>query len=238
MSRSASQPDDASAFDAPVVLRRVTSATQIFDALRNEIVALKLPPGTALVDRTLVERFGVSRTPVREALIRLAEIGLVDVRPQSGTFVSRVPVNAIPEAVLVRKALEGVTVEKAAERGAPARMGRIDAAIGRQKAAAAAADNDGFHEADEGFHAAIADLAGHPGIWALLAQTKVQIDRARRLTLPVLGRMDHVISEHEVIRARIVQGDGPGARAAMMQHLDAVIPDVDELKGRYPHYFA
>ena len=60
------------------------------------------------------ERFGVSRTPVREALIRLAEEGLVDIFPQSGTFVSRIPSAAIPEAVLVRQALEGVTVEAAA----------------------------------------------------------------------------------------------------------------------------
>ena len=217
--------------------RRVTSATQIFEALRAEIVASRLPPGSPLQDRMLIERFGVSRTPVREALIRLSEIGLVDIFPQSGTFVSRVPVNAIPEAVLIRKALEGITVELAARHATPERLAAVDLAIRRQKGAAHAGDTDAFHEADEGFHAAIADLSGHPGIWALLSQAKIQMDRARRLTLPVLGRMEQVIAEHETIRTHLAARDEEGAKAAMALHLSAVIPDVAALKGRYPDYF-
>jgi DNA-binding GntR family transcriptional regulator len=217
--------------------RRVTSATQVFETLRAEIVAARLPPGTPLADRGLVERFGVSRTPVREALTRLSEIGLVDVRPQAGTFVSRVPVAAIPEAVLIRKALEGVTVEKAAERAEAGRLGSLERLVRRQKACAAAGDNDGFHEADEAFHAAIADLAGHPGIWALVTQAKVQLDRARRLTLPILGRAEQVIVEHETIVARIAANDARGARHAMEGHLGAVIPDVAEIRSRHPDYF-
>ncbi len=217
--------------------RRVTSATQVFETLRAEIVAARLPPGTPLADRGLVERFGVSRTPVREALTHLSEIGLVDVRPQAGTFVSRVPVAAIPEAVLIRKALEGVTVEKAAERAEAGRLGLLERLVRRQKACAAVGDNDGFHEADEAFHAAIADLAGHPGIWVLVTQAKVQLDRARRLTLPILGRAEQVIVEHETIVARIAANDARGARHAMEGHLGAVIPDVAEIRGRHPDYF-
>jgi DNA-binding GntR family transcriptional regulator len=217
--------------------RRVTSATQIFEALRAEIVASRLPPGAPLQDRMLIERFGVSRTPVREALIRLSEIGLVDIFPQSGTFVSRVPVGAIPEAVLIRKALEGITVEHAALKATPEGLAGIDLAIRRQKGAAHAGDTDTFHEADEAFHAAIAELSGHFGIWTLLAQVKIQIDRARRLTLPVLGRMEQVIAEHEEIRAHLLARDAQGAKAAMTRHLSAVLPDVAELKGRYPDYF-
>lgn len=217
--------------------RRLTSATQVFEALRADILSLRLPPGTPLADRGLVERFGVSRTPVREALIRLAEIGLVDVRPQAGTFVSRVPVAAIPEAVLIRKALEGVTVEKAAEAAGRAGVVALERAIVRQKASAAVGDHDGFHEADEAFHAAIADLAGHPGIWALLVQAKVQLDRARRLTLPILGRAEQVIVEHEAIVRCLSAGDPVAARAAMEGHLSAVIPDVAEIRGRHPDYF-
>lgn len=220
----------------PSPTRRITSATQVFEALRTEILALRLPPGTPLQDKALIERFRVSRTPVREALIRLAELGLVDIFPQSGTFVSRVPVNAIPEAVLIREALEGITVGNAA-RATPRRMAGIDLAIGRQKAAALVNDVDAFHESDEAFHAAIADLAGHPGIWTLLSQVKVQMDRARRLTLPALGRMEQVLAEHAAIRDFIANGDAEAARAAMTAHVNAVIPDVDELKGRFPHYF-
>lgn len=221
----------------PTPAQRITSAAQVFEVLRAEILALRLPPGTALQDKALIERFQVSRTPVREALIRLAELGLVDVFPQSGTFVSRVPVGAIPEAVVIRVALEGVTAAKAAEAATPERLAAIDRAIARQKAAALVDDPDAFHEYDEGFHAAVAELAGHPGIWSLLSQVKVQVDRARRLTLPVLGRMEQVLGEHARIRDLIAAGDAEGARAAMAAHVSAVIPDVEELKGRFPDYF-
>ncbi|WP_427026480.1 GntR family transcriptional regulator (plasmid) [Aureimonas ureilytica] len=231
------QIDPVAAPRRPPPARRMTSATQIFEALRAEIVAARLPPGSPLQDRMLIERFGVSRTPVREALIRLSEIGLVDIFPQSGTFVSRVPVNAIPEAVLIRKALEGITVEHAAMRATVEGLTGVDLAIRRQRGAAHTGDLDAFHEADEAFHAAIADLSAHPGIWALLTQAKIQIDRARRLTLPVLGRMEQVIAEHEEIRAHLAARDVEGAKRAMERHLGAVIPDVAELKGRYPDYF-
>jgi hypothetical protein len=75
---------------------RMTTATAIYRELHAAIVAMEMTPGTALNEKVLTERFGVSRTPVREALIRLVEDGLVDVFPQSGTFVARIPVALIP----------------------------------------------------------------------------------------------------------------------------------------------
>lgn len=223
---------------APLPVRRVTTAAAIHEHLFAAILSLQLPPGTPLQEKLLAEQFGVSRTPVREAIIRLAEAGLVDIFPQSGTFVSRVPVRAIPEAVLIRKALEGVTVEAAAEAGGAAEILRLDAVIARQRSVASLGDANAFHEADEAFHETVADISGHPGVWKLLKQVKVQIDRARRLTLPVLGRMDKVIGEHIIIRDAIAARDPVAARAAMMIHLSAVIPDIGLLLEQYPDYFA
>ncbi|HEX4768600.1 MAG TPA: GntR family transcriptional regulator [Lichenihabitans sp.] len=213
---------------------RATSASAVAAVLRHEIVGMVLTPGTAVQDRALSERFGMSRTPVREALLRLADEGLVDIFPQSGTFVSRIPVAAIPEAVLIRQALEGVTVEAAT-------VGRstagLDEALALQRVVAGRGDTRGFHEADEAFHEALAALGGHPGIWRLLKSVKTQIDRARRLTLPAPGRMDQVIGEHERIRTAVAAGDVAAARAAMTLHLNVVIPDVAWLRDRYPDYF-
>lgn len=218
-------------------IRRITTAGAIFDRLHADILSLRLPPGTALQEKKIADEFGVSRTPVREALLRLSEGGLVDIYPQSGTVVSRVPVGAIPEAVIVRKALEGTTVEAAAAIATAADIERLDAIITRQTTLAALGDTSGFHEQDEAFHEAIAQIAGYPGIWAILKTVKVQIDRARRLTLPVLGRMTNVIGEHRTIRDAIAAHDVPIARERMIHHLDAVIPDVVELRSRYPDYF-
>lgn len=217
--------------------RRVTTAGVIYERLYADIVSLRMPPGLFLQEKRIADEFGVSRTPVREALLRLSEGGLVDIFPQSGTVVSRVPVSAIPEAVIVRKALEGTTAEMAAQTATAADVARLDAIIARQRAHAAVGNASSFHEEDEAFHEAIAQISGYPGIWGILKTVKVQIDRARRLTLPALGRMGNVVSEHMIIRDALAAHDAAAARKAMIHHLSAVIPDVDELRSRYPDYF-
>ena len=78
----------------------------------------------------------------------------------------------------------------------------LQAILQRQREADDAGDRDAFHQADESFHAAIADVAGYPGIWTLIQQVKVHVDRFRQLTLPQLGRMGQVIAEHEAITSR------------------------------------
>lgn len=220
-----------------VRIRRVTTSTAIFERLHAAILSLEMKPGTALQEKRISEEFGVSRTPVREALLRLAEAGLVEIFPQSGTFVSRIPVSAIPEAVVIRKSLEGTTVERAASVASAENVGRLDAIIARQRVHASLDETSLFHEQDEAFHEAISTIAGYPGIWALLKTVKLQIDRARQLSLPALGRMDSVIEEHVTIRNAIAAHDEADARAAMMHHLSAVIPDIDELCLLHPGYF-
>jgi GntR family transcriptional regulator, rspAB operon transcriptional repressor len=216
---------------------RVTAATAIYNVLFDEIVGMHLLPSTPLQEKVLTNRFGVSRTPVREALIRLGEDGLVDIFRQSGTFVSKVPVGAIAEAVVIRQALEEVTIARLAAHAGTGAMERLDTILARQHTLAVQGNLVAFHEADEGFHATIAELAGLPGVWSVLKRVKVQMDRARRLTLPVPGRMAQVIGEHEVIRNAVARHDVEGARAAMRSHLSVVIPDVDRLRLQYPGYF-
>ncbi len=80
--------DGMPTFGAERRIARPTAAAQILAELRSAILAMRLPPGTPLVEKTLTERFGVSRTPVREALIRLSQERLVDIFPQAGTFVA------------------------------------------------------------------------------------------------------------------------------------------------------
>ena len=218
-------------------IRRVTTADAIYEELYEAISGMSLVPGTPLQEKVLTARFGVSRTPVREALIRLAEDGLVDIFPQAGTFVSRVPVGSIPEAVVIRQALEDAAVNRTATIAGPADLARIDAILAQQRMLAGLGDLNRYHEADEAFHDTIALIAGYPSVSRLLRQIKVQINRARRLTLPVEGRMNQIIGEHEIIRNAIADHDAVAARAAMKSHLSAVIPDVDRLRLQYPDYF-
>jgi DNA-binding GntR family transcriptional regulator len=218
-------------------IRGVTAADAIYEELYDAISDMSLVPGTPLQEKVLTERFGVSRTPVREAIIRLAEDGLVDIFPQAGTFVSRVPIESIPEALVIRQALEDAAISRTAAIAKDDDLVRLDTILEQQRMLAGRGDINTFHEADEAFHDAIAVIAGYASVSRLLRQVKVQINRARRLTLPVDGRMHQVIGEHEIIRDAIARHEVDAARSAMRAHLSVVIPDVDRLSRQYPEYF-
>ncbi|CAD5250041.1 DNA-binding GntR family transcriptional regulator [Bosea sp. 62] len=216
---------------------RATAASVVQDELRREILDMVLRPGVALSEKDLTTRFGISRTPVREALIRLKEEGLVEIFPQAGTFVARIPAGAIPEAVFIRQALECATVEVLARMASADDIARLDATIAVLHESHEANDQERFHLADEEFHEALADIAGYPGVWKLAQAAKSQIDRCRRMTLPVPGRMAMVIREHLAIVDEIRRHDASAAVVAMRQHLGTLLPDLVHLKASYPDYF-
>jgi GntR family transcriptional regulator, rspAB operon transcriptional repressor len=192
--------------------------------LRSEIVSMRLQPGYRLSENELARRFGVSRTPAREAMQRLSDEGLVEIFPQSGSFVARVPYEELPEAMVIRKALETTTASRAANLATRSQKLTLASIVEQQREAAVANDPTAFHAADEAFHAKISDIAGYPGIWKLVLQVKTQVDRYRQLTLAHQSRMFDVISQHEPILKAIEAGDAGGAAQAMISHLDYVLP--------------
>jgi DNA-binding GntR family transcriptional regulator len=209
----------------------------VYRALREEIVWLKRKPGEPIVEKSIAVERNVSRTPVREALLRLAAEGLVDTVSKSGTFVARIPLRALPEAIVVRKALEQVTARSAAMLARQSEVTGLRAILERQREADAAGDRTSFHSADEAFHAAIATAARYPGIWSLVQDVKTQIDRYRLLTLPQAGRMARVIKEHAAIVAAIEDHDADRAAAAMEGHLDGLRISMKDIQRMNPDFF-
>lgn len=218
--------------------RRASSAASlIYEILHAEIVALTRRPGEPISEKEIAFAHGISRTPVREALLRLVAEKLVEIRPQSGTFVARIPLAALPEAIVIRSALEQVAARTAAERATPRDIAALRAAMDCQREAAAIGDRDAFHEADEAFHEAIARAGAYPGIWPLVRQVKVQVDRYRRLTLPQEGRIPRVIAEHEAILDAVAARDPERAAAALARHLDNLPIGLDQARHLNPDYF-
>ena len=218
-------------------LRGQSTAEIIHRVLRDDIVSLKLKPGEALSEKRLGEQFGVSRTPVREAVLRLSDEKLVEVFPQSGTYVSRIPLQAVKEANIIRKALEEAAIRNAALNATPARLEPVRNALALQRRHMRAQDAAGFHAADEAFHAAIADVAGLPGLWAVVRQAKMQVDRCRMMTLPEPGRMGQVIAEHEAILEALAAHDAAKAALCLDAHLSRVLVDANALSQLHPDYF-
>lgn len=217
--------------------RGTTAASQVYQQLRAEIVGLKRKPGDPISEKDLAQAHGVSRTPVREAMLKLAAERLVEVFPQSGTFVARIPLSDLPETMIIRSALEEASVRHAAERATPEQAARLAAIVERQRRMTQAGDREGFHLADEDFHATLSDIAGLPGVWALIQQVKVQIDRYRRLTLPEPGRMERVIEEHAAIVAAIAAHDPDGAARAIKHHLEKLREGIDAFRIEEPDCF-
>ncbi|SMH36160.1 GntR family transcriptional regulator [Azospirillum agricola] len=217
--------------------RGTTAAQQVYQQLRAEIVSLHRKPGEPISEKDLAQAHGVSRTPVREAMLKLASERLVEVFPQSGTFVARIPLSDLPETIIIRSALEEASVRHAAQRATPEQAEHLATLIERQRAMAAAGDREGFHFADEDFHAALSEVAGLPGVWAMIQQVKVQIDRYRRLTLPEPGRMDRVVAEHAAVVAAIAAHDADAAARAIKHHLEKLREDIDAYRVEEPDSF-
>lgn len=215
---------------------RRTAASIIRDALRAEIVSLTIAPGAPISEKEIAEAYSVSRTPVREALLKLADEGLVSIFPQSGTFAALIPFRTLPEALIIRRALEETCARLAAERGAGLAdpLARI---MDDMAGLAARGDRELFHRADDAFHAGIAALAGHPGIWRFTQQVKLQMDRFRRLTLPQQGRMERVLAEHGAVLDAIRHGDADAAARAIGEHLGKLSDDLAAVAELNQHYF-
>src|SRR5271154_1535280 len=211
---------------------------EIYADLRAELVSLERLPGEPISEAELAKSYGFSRTPVREALRRLADEGLIEIFPQSGTFAARIPLAALPETIVIRKALEETSARLAAERAQRSQVIALLAQLERQREASRAGDRNTFHRRTRPFHGAIADAAGYPGIWTLVEQVKVHVDRYRRLTLPQEGRMARAIREHAAIAAAIESGDGARAAGAMGIHLDGLLADIPSIRRLNPDYFA
>ena len=216
---------------------RATVSSRIYSDLRTELVSLQRRPGEAISEAEIAVSYGVSRTPVREAILKLSDEGLVDIFPQSGINVSRIPMAALPEAIVVRKALEETTTRIAAKLATPSQILALRSIIERQREADTAGDRDAFHQADELFHATIAEIAKYPGIWKLIQQVKVNVDRFRRLTLPQAGRMTLVIDEHQRILSAIEAHKVEHAALAMGKHIERLLGDIAAIKTVNPEFF-
>jgi len=217
--------------------RAATASSRIYADLRAELVSLQRRPGAPILEGEIALSYGVSRTPVREAILKLSDEGLVEIFPQSGIIVSRIPIAALPEAIVIRKSLEETTARLAAGLASPSQILALHSILQRQREADAAGDREGFHQADELFHASIAEIAQYPGIWKLILQVKVNVDRFRRLTLPQAGRIAQVIAEHALILSAIEAHDAQRAAAAMGKHLERLLGDIAAIHNINPQFF-
>lgn len=200
--------------------RAIPLRDQIYQLIRRMIVTGLLKPGDIIHELTIADQLDLSRTPVREAIKRISDEGLVEVRAQSGTYVAPITPPEIEEAYLIRTALELESVRRAAVAFDDAHRRLLE---GVTMAHRAALDRGDYAEAiarDDDFHRTIAEVNGLRRLWRAVDLSKAQMDRCRYLSLPQPGQADETIRQHEAIVKALAAGDEEAAHAAMKHHLD------------------
>lgn len=190
--------------------------------IADEIVSGVLEPGTPLDEQELATRFGVSRTPVREAIRQLSASGLVSVRPHRGAVVALPTPSQLNDMFEAMAELEALCAGLAARNmTVPERRG-LEALHEALRLLVHEGDPTSYHEKNEGFHAAI--YAGsHNGYLAeLTLMTRARVAPFRRAQFRATGRLGGSYQEHDLIVQAILRGDQPGAQEAMRGHIGIV----------------
>lgn len=214
-------PDPETWLKEAGVRRDQPLSPQVYALLRRVIVEGRLKPGTALKEPALAAHLKVSRTPVREAFLRLQQDGLLDLRPQSGTFVAPIDRARVEEGMIVREALEIRTAAIAARKISESELEALKQETDRMADAACRGDHRAFIEADDRFHRTLVDASAFLHIGIIIDQVNAQLDRIRYLSADVPERPEASVNEHHRVINRLAARDADGSAEAAGAHLTA-----------------
>jgi DNA-binding GntR family transcriptional regulator len=197
--------------------------SQVTNAIREAIVNGGYEPGQKLSEAALSEYYGVSRTPIREALKQIEREGLVEIIPRVGTCVTKPTVKELKELFTIKEVLEGLAAGLLAERGSKEHIKEIEQSVKSMEEAIKKSDNKQYVEANNNFHKSILEgsdsskLNYHLGL--LLNQ--IPYNRYVYLSIEVPSRLEQSLLEHKEVLSAIKKGDSNGAEEAMRKHVKA-----------------
>lgn len=225
------------------------NSLQIFEKNANESVRdwvqrvllynltnLNLIPGKILSEKEVADHLKVSRTPVREAFIHLAQEELLEIRPQKGTYVSLIDLDHVEEARYMRKCLEKPTVVLACSVLGEGELFSLRENLRMEEKAVADKNYLRFYELDEELHRILFQGCGKSRIWEHLRRMNSHFNRLRMLSL-FNTDWNRVLNQHRRMVDCIAAGDGKGAEQVMEEHLNKVTFDLMEMAQDYPDYF-
>lgn len=229
--------------DAPPVLRPLDDfsgslANKVYLSLKQAILSLAFRPGEIIRKPEICEILGVSRSPVSEAVARLATEALVDIIPQAGTFVARFSMDEIREGAFLRQALELAAVERVAETITKEQLVQLRRNLRVQSASIDDHDFAGFYKLDAEMHEMILSFTGFRRLASLADTSWVHVNRARQLILPAPGRVEATLLEHQAIFAALEARDPARAREATRHHLGQLVTVLEPLVEQRPDLFA
>lgn len=195
---------------------------QIYRILRRDIVQCLIPPGTSLSEKEISVRFDVSRQPVREAFIKLAENGLIQIRPQRGSYVNKISMRQVRNGCFVREAIERAVVRRAAEMITNDQCYLLEQSLHQQKMAIERHQQDAFFSLDDEFHQSLAQIADCQLAWDTVENIKSAIDRVRYMSLDHVSPGEMLLEQHIAIFKALAAHNGDDVDQAMHRHLHEI----------------
>lgn len=193
---------------------------QAYRILRHAIITLRMPPGSVIIEKQITDQLGISRTPVRDAIRQLADERLVNIRPQSGTYVALIDRHQLEEGRLIRRALEIEGIKLAINHVDDAAIEKLRDLLALQERAAARKRHDDFITYDDQFHRTISELSGFSRLWRIVNRSKAQLDRVRYLSSPLPHQEEKAVAQHTAIVEALARRQVDRAVKALTHHLD------------------
>jgi DNA-binding GntR family transcriptional regulator len=192
---------------------------EVAERLRQRIFAHQLAPGARIDEQALAIDYGISRTPLREALKVLAAEGLVTLRPRRGCFVTEISEQDLDDIFPLMAMLEGRCALEATTRAQPEDLARLDALHAELQRFAEGNEIEHFFEVNQAFHYQIQEMSGNRRLRQVIQDLRKVLKLTRLFSLSIDGRVQQSLAEHAIILAAIKAGDAAGAQVAMHDHI-------------------
>ena len=218
---------------------RETGRDYALRMLKENIIHLDLAPGSVVSENELAAELGLSRTPVREALIELSKVHIVEIMPQRGSRIALIDDRLVQQALFLRETLEKEIVALCCRRVTPAQLSELEAIIFRQEQYQdddTSAEDKHFIELDNLFHQKLFEIADKSLIYSIIQDVVIHFDRVRTLTIDYM-RPSVITEQHRKIFEAIKSGSITSATELTQQHLGKFLGIEKELQEKYPMYF-
>lgn len=217
-------------------LPRENSGDYALRTIKENIISLELPPGSQISESELAAEMGLSRTPVREALIELSRVKIIDIQPQKKSTIPLIDYEMVDESRFMRSLLECAVVELDCEMAAPGDLERLRENIRLQNLYL-----DDFYSAqlltlDNEFHGMLFGIAKKSQVYALMQNISIHFDRVRSMALSSVKNLK-IVQDHMDLVDAIERRDPAAARELMVKHLNRYKIDAAALRAEYPQFF-
>lgn len=209
----------------------------VYRFLKHNIINTHLEPGTMICEKEITDRLGVSRTPLREACMKLSGEDLVDIIPQKGTYVSFIDPGLIDECLFMRESLEVAAARLACQCLSAENLLKLRTNLQMQAFYIAEEDDDRWFELDREMHRLIFEGCGKEKVWQYVHQMNARIDRIRVLSFSANRDGALVVEQHRGIIEAIEAGDADRVTMLMKRHVGKILPDTLGVYAKFPQYF-